>query len=62
MLAQPYNKLIQVIALAIFWSNPLEAHKQKQAPTTIHSKNEFCGGDGYLSKKKIGGKFGLKMA
>ena len=25
MLAQPYNKLIQVIALAIFWSNPLEA-------------------------------------
>ena len=27
----------------------------------IHSKNEFCGGDGYLGKK-IGGKFGLKMA
>ena len=31
-------------------------------PLVIHSKNEFCGGDGFFGKKKIGGKFGLKMA
>ena len=29
---------------------------------SIHEKSEFCGGVGYLSKKKIGGKFGVKMA
>ena len=27
----------------------------------IHEKKELCGGDGFLAKK-IGGKFGLKMA
>ena len=28
----------------------------------IHEKKELCGGDGFFGKKKIGGKFGLKMA
>ena len=34
----------------------------EEAKDTIHEKNELCGGDGFFGKKKIDGKFGLKMA
>ena len=34
----------------------------KKSFKPIHEKKDFCGRDGYLGKKKIGGRFGLKMA
>ena len=39
-----------------------KSEKKVVTPSSIHAKNEFCGGYGYLGKKKIGGKFDLKMA
>ena len=62
--------MFRSVVFVQFTFDPYSVKISTTVPSTISftvliiilPKNEFCGGDGFFGKKKIGGKFGLKMA